>query len=190
MLTLEQNSNVVNYPYPIAFLGKAGSGKTTASIVLQRLEPVYTPVSFARALKVASATIWPEPGREELQWLGNAARQFDPDVWINNASVDIETAFKSHRVPVIDDCRFPNEVDCILDYGFFTVRLECREEIRVDRLMRNGRFQSQEQLSHITETALDDYVADFTIDTTPFDGSMEDINDAIKNVLERLKRRT
>lgn len=188
--TSAQSLSVEDYPFPIAFIGKAGSGKSTASARLQLMEPSYRVVSFARVLKDVSKIMWENPGRSELQWLGNAAREFDSDIWIRNAKLDIEACYRSGHVPVIDDCRFPNEVQTLRDRDFRIVRLHCREEVRVDRLQRNGRFQSYEQLEHITETALDDYEPDWTIDTTPFDAQMEDIDEALARVMTQLRRRT
>jgi hypothetical protein len=175
----------------IVFLGKAGSGKTTAAERLCYLNPEYRMVHFASRLKQAASLIWGEDvahnNRGLLQWLGNTMREYDEDVWINAALQDIDSHFKGGRACVIDDCRFPNEYNKLQELGAYFIRTVCTEEVRVDRLQRKGKFQNIEQLSDITETALDDYGADYTIDTTPFDGFLDDITEAVADTFNRIR---
>lgn len=180
----------VEFPFHIAFTGKAGTGKSTAAALVQRTWPdLYRGLSFATPLKEAAAILWPEPGRKELQWFGNTLRGFDPDVFLNAALAQVDRLELSGKNFVNDDTRFPNEVTVLRERGAKFIHLVCREETRVDRLQRNGKFQTYEQLFDETETALDEgYAPDWTIDTSGFDQIGENLTEAVFQAVNRLRR--
>lgn len=148
----------------IAFIGKMGSGKTTAAQYLVRRYG-YEAVHMAAPLKRIAAELWPENGddRDRLQRLGIAVRRIDRDTWVDLAARTID---QLEGPVVVDDCRFPNEYEALAERGFRFVEIICEETARVDRLMRIGRLQDHSQLRHESETALDDralYPVDATI---------------------------
>lgn len=181
-------SDVIAYP-PLAFIGRAGSGKTTAANLVAR-EYGYHVHHFASTLKEAAAIIWSDEevhhNREKLQFLGNAVREKYPTAWIDAAIAAIDKDRDTHPV-CIDDCRFPNEVDPLRQRDFTFVRLLAVEDTRVDRLMRIGKFGTREQLSDVTETSLDDFEADFNIRN---EGHPNELAREINQVLSKLRRRT
>lgn len=179
--------NIRGFPN-IVFVGKMGSGKTTATNTLiamgEEVAPVpYRKLTIAAPLKRICAEIWgPEEGakREKLQSLGVAVRDIDVDAWANVAAREaqkINGGSFAERMSapsspaaafVCDDCRFPNEVDILRGEGAVFVKIECDRNVRVARLKANGRLQDESQLEHISETALDNvgFKPDYVIDNT------------------------
>jgi dephospho-CoA kinase len=153
----------------LALLGKAGAGKDKAAALLRQLYPgenggpIYQRVAFADALKNVAVLIWGESARtnrEYLQQLGVAVREIDADAWVN-------AAINSIRPPtVVTDVRFPNEVQALVALGFVTVRIEADRGTRLNRLRDNGKLQDESQLDHISETALDTWATDYTVENT------------------------
>lgn len=116
----------------IAFLARAGSGKTTASNYLVEKHGAII-VSFAAPLKKLAGALFdlsedqlygelkekPDPRqlnnsspRQLMQALGNEARKcLGESVWINAALNTINQ--HKGRLIVIDDCRYPNEAEAI-----------------------------------------------------------------------------
>lgn len=181
----------------IAFVGKAGAGKTTASDLLTELG--YHKASFAAALKDVAAMMWGDDARTDrskLQPLGTeVARLIDPDVWVNLLLKRIRPYSAPHGsfnpapaqpVYVVDDCRFENEWFALKAERFVMVRLLAEVPSRTDRLKANGKWQGEEQLSHVSETAIDHLEADHTIVN---DGSTADLYDDIVDVILRERRR-
>ena len=130
-------------PTVVAFLARAGTGKTTAANYLVA-EYGAVKVSFAGPLKelarrlmdysdaqlfgdqkekVGRGGITP---RHFLQTLGNESRKLIGDtVWIDAAY----KAVSAHpgKLVVIDDCRYPNEVDAVHSRGGTVVKLEASD---------------------------------------------------------------
>lgn len=153
--------NAIMLPH-IAVLGKMGSGKTTAADALVRAYN-YNRASFAELLKEVARLIWGADAvkdREKLQKLGVAVRDIEENSWVGA----LERRIENWRGPVvIDDCRFPNEYWALRHRGFTFLRVHADEAKREDRLMRNGKLQSREQFTHISETALDNIDADLDL---------------------------
>lgn len=159
----------------IAFTGKAGSGKSTAANALVDGRG-YTRVSFAQPLKDIAAQLWGEGARTDrglLQAFGQKLREIDPDVWANAARRVIE---EQEGPVVVDDLRFPNEYHMLKELGFVVVRVTADKFDRIERLKLNGKLQDEAQLEDTSETALDDYGADYTLfNDDTYDAFGEDI---------------
>jgi len=153
----------------IAFLGKAGAGKSTAAdILVNRYSGRYTRLSIAEPLKYVASHIWgPDATKDrgKLQDLGEAVRLIDEDGWINKTLERLEFAAEGQCF-VVDDCRFPNEHDALVEAGFVTVRILAGYGTRVSRLRANGKLQDESQLQHKSETALDHVEVKYVIDNT------------------------
>jgi hypothetical protein len=147
----------------IAFIGKTGAGKTTAAqIMVERFG--YERLSFAAPLKVMLGTT---TDRKRLQEFGTeVVRAYEPDAWVNLFLAEVErreaggTSELGHPRFVVDDCRFPNEAQALAARGFHIIRIAAPLQIRIDRQKRAGRLQDESQLTHISETVLDEYPAD------------------------------
>lgn len=149
----------------MAFIGKAGAGKTTAARFLVEHQG-YRPLSFAGPLKQISRGIWgdgAEKDRGKLQKLGKAVRAIDQDAWVNLALKYMhdreqnQTNYVGKVVTpwVIDDCRFENEVATLRGQGFVLVRLIVPRDVQIQRLTASGKLQHESQLDDESETALD-----------------------------------
>lgn len=153
----------------ICFIGKAGSGKSTASEFIQGAG--YTRASFATPLREVVVSLWGEEARNDrtkLIEVGMAMRAIDPDVWCNAliktlGPQRIDYARRMRRHCVIDDCRFHNEYWALKAEGFVFVRVTADEDVRVRRLQANGKAITIEQMQSPSECELDDISADWTI---------------------------
>lgn len=167
----------------VAISGKMHSGKSYVADHLVKNHG-YTRVSFAAALKndivdmgfnVANVYNKPPWMRELMQKYGQARRAEDPDHWVKVLH-DLLLDFRAEEGPyeadeikvVIDDMRFPNEADMLLnfedDYG---------EDVELVRLERAG--YSRDGIAgagETSETALDDY-PEFTTTYTVESGDLE-----------------
>jgi dephospho-CoA kinase len=173
----------------VAFMGRMGSGKTTAAEILERGYG-YTRVSFAKALKDIAVQLW-GPGavkdRGLMQQFGMKMREVDPSVWVTVARDRIDGLIIGGLGPVVnDDLRFPNEFHALRKLGFVIVKVCAHEGQRINRLTANGKLQDREQMNDVSETALDGAVADYTLINTT---DLQDLQDALVDIVEREARR-
>lgn len=171
----------------LALIGRAGSGKTTAANYLVKHRG-YDIHHFASPLKRAAEELWENPGREELQRLGIACREIDENVFVDNLLTYLDE-FPTGRPVVVDDCRFPNEVEALEERGFMFIRIWADEDTRVHRLQAKGKFQTREQLEHESETALDDMWNFDEAVPNPAHGTRIDFYKSIDRALDRLRAR-
>lgn len=152
----------------IGISGKIGSGKSTlANLLLLSSRMPWEEKSFALKLKQITAlvagvpleTTFTQEGKnifvptfnmtvgEMLQRIGtNAMRDgLDENVWIKALFAD----YKNESNWVVSDVRFPNEADYIKSMGGILVRLEGDPA--------DVRKNSNRDMTHPSETALDDY---------------------------------
>lgn len=184
-------SATVGFP-DIALAGKAGAGKSTAADLLVELG--YEKRSFATGVRDAAAAIWGDEARndrDKLQKLGtDVARMIDLDCWCNLLvhRLQNERGFGFDEKPpvVVDDLRFPNEYWALKSEGFVIVRVGAERNRRVDRLKANGKWQDEEQLEHVSETALDDLAADYFVAN---DGTKDELYDELVNIVIKERRR-
>jgi hypothetical protein len=151
------------------FSGKAGTGKTFSANLAYEwckelgLKPYK--VSFAYAVKNTAIFMgWDgqkdAKGRKLLQDIGKAGRSYDIDLWVKKAFFTIEAQVGyPYDVVFIDDWRFKNEIKYILD----NEKLYKPISIRVNALDREI-LTGTTEYSDISETELDDYTFDWTID--------------------------
>lgn len=112
----------------VAFAGLARAGKTTLANELaascQRHDVTCQVMSFAQPLKEAAAACGitkdkhPELYRKALQYLGtDLVRAEHPDWWVDRMGDRlIEAELRGVRVAIIDDLRFPNELQMVADW--------------------------------------------------------------------------
>lgn len=155
----------------ILISGKAEAGKTTAANIIKYylcgIGKRAAIVPYGQYVKDTAKMIFgwdgqkDENGRQLLQWWGtDVVRKKNENFWVNTvmrlaAVLDGEIDYL-----IIDDCRFPNEIDLWKDeYGYLTLRIE-----------RPGHENAlnDEQRKHPSETALDNYEFDVTISATDF----------------------
>lgn len=181
----------------VGLAGKIGSGKTclASEFKLARGDGVVE-VNFGDALKREVAEtykvpLWrfydqdeknkpissenPMTLGEALQKVGTERREQDPDYWVKKVALHVGE-LKDFDIVIIGDVRLQNEANWIKEAGGVIVRL-------------NGdpgkvRANSTRNLTHISETDLDDYKRfDFVFDTETM--SAEAICKIVLDALEK-----
>lgn len=164
-------------PLRIAFTGKAGAGKTTASsYLINKIEGRR--VSFAEPLYRILANIQSTFGfpiskqREPLQWVGEWARKHSiinnyDDPILKIAKAEIECDDSINQCVVIDDLRMKVEYDLLKRLDFFIFRISGRQH--------SSENMSGGSMAHKTEVDLDDV----TIDTIDNNGTVEEFHKAL-----------
>ncbi|MNW51848.1 hypothetical protein D3C74_293440 [compost metagenome] len=159
----------------IGLIGKLRAGKDEAARYLAA-KYGYTRFAFGNELKRYAHELFGEPApgtkpRELYQWLGQAMRERDPDVWVRKC-LEFIAAFKREidngaQTPwpnvVITDVRQPNEYHALKAAGYTLIRVEAPEALRIHRAIESGDTFNLRDLTHDTETALDGFAADFTV---------------------------
>lgn len=102
----------------IGIAGRMGAGKTTLAQALCALHG-QKKISFATPLKeIAKLMGWDGvkdgPGRRLLQKLGAVGREYRSNLWIDMLDESLDHFTDD---VVIDDVRFENEVDYVLNHG-------------------------------------------------------------------------
>lgn len=124
----------MSYPKIIGFAGAAGVGKTTTANALVGLFDAFYGLShhimsFASPVKTIAMMLgWDGKkdarGRKLLQSLGtDTARAYDPDVWVKRWERDAKEMADIVDIILVDDVRFPNEVQAIQRLGGTVIRL-------------------------------------------------------------------
>lgn len=177
----------------LGLMGKAGSGKSTIAALLNEFVD-YEPMSLAGPLKDIAAQLWGDEARTDrgkLQKLGVAVRDIEEDTWVDLLVRKASKYNKEYGTPiVVDDVRFPNEYWKLKEAGFYIVEVRADRHTRIQRLQANGKWQSEEQLEHISETALDDgqkFPSDFVIGNFDTKGFLAE---AVVGLLNRIRTKT
>ena len=170
----------------ILISGKAEAGKTTAANIIKcylcGIGKHAAIVPYGQYVKDTAKMIFgwdgqkDENGRQLLQWWGtDVVRKKNENFWVNTvmrlaAVLDGEIDYL-----IIDDCRFPNEVELWKhEYAYLTLRIE-----------RPGHENAlnDKQRKHPSETALDDYEFDITISATDFKELKEAIYEQVLPII-------
>jgi len=160
----------------IAFIGKAGVGKTTLAVRLKR-EFGFERLSFAAPIKKMAQQVYfwkplnKKECREFLQAFGDGARQHDSTVWIRHLEMRLRQLEAEYTEDlVVDDCRYLNEAQFLRNNGFIIVRL-----------LGKGYDYKGEVGEHVSETQLDEWTADYQVDC-----SGDDLESAWTQLVELL----
>ncbi|KAA8750161.1 adenylate kinase [Paenibacillus sp. UASWS1643] len=153
----------------IGLIGKLRSGKSAAGDYLAS-KYGYTAFAFGDELKRDFHRRYREIPREPkprvgYQMHGQLMREYyGEDVWINECLEGIELARHNADIrAVITDTRQLNEAERLKSEGYVLIRVEAPEALRIQRAITSGDRFNLRDLTHGTETALDDYAADFTV---------------------------
>lgn len=173
----------------ILISGKAQHGKdTTAKIIKEELIKDNHKVlitHYGDLLKYICTNYFEwdgqkdEAGRQLLQYVGtDIIRKQNPTMWVDFVGTMLQYFHENWDYVIIPDCRFPNEIDRIKDFGLDSIHLRV---VRPD-------FESPltlDQQKHVSETALDGVEPDYYVYNS---GSTEDLKINIKNFIsEELK---
>lgn len=98
-----------------------------------------------------------ERGRALLQYVGtDVIRSQKPDFWTDFIKSVLKLFPAEWDYVLIPDCRFPNEIECFKNDNMDACL------IRIDRSNFDSGLTEQ-QLNHLSETAMDHYVADYYV---------------------------
>lgn len=188
----------------IGLIGKMRSGKDTVAAYLAE-KYGYTRFAFGDELKRYAHELFGEPAdgskpRELYQWFGQTMRERDPDIWVRKCLESISRNrrdrawVKEHDryrrdiivdAPVaITDVRQPNEYAALQSVGYVLIRVDAPESLRIQRAIESGDTFNLRDLTHDTETALDGYVADFTVVN---DAGLPELYEQIDEIIKSLR---
>jgi hypothetical protein len=119
-----------------------------------------------------------EQGRTVLQKFGTEkVRNTVPDFWVRNVAQFIDVFQNDYDYFIIADCRFLNEVE-YMKKSFPC----CVTTIRIERLnFDNG--LTEEQKNHPSETALDDFVFDYVIES---ESGLDKLEVEVNKIIDKL----
>lgn len=177
----------------IGLIGKLRAGKDEVAKYLAE-NYGYVRFAFGDALKDDFHTRYPEVPREPkpragYQFHGQFMRERDPNLWVRKCFEEIEDTrvhFEYYTEPfraVITDCRQPNEHEALKSAGYTLIRVDAPDTVRIQRAIESGDTFNYADLMHGTETALDDYEADFTVDNS---GTLAELYAQIDTIMAAL----
>jgi len=135
------------------FLGKPGAGKTTAAGIL--VDGIgFIKLSLGRKLHEIADDLGLHRNRGFLQDLGQLARKYNPDAWINVVAREMREYEPGYHF-VVDDVRQPNEFEFFVSQRFIPVRIVTDKEKRIKRLRRRDGEVDMARLEHPVESMLD-----------------------------------
>lgn len=159
---------MTEFPH-IALTGKFRSGKdTVADYLIEKYG--YAKFAFGDELKRYVHELFDvNPStkpRELYQWFGQTMRKHDPDIWVRKCFEKIDKKKKTANVSVrvvISDLRQPNEYERCRAEGYVIIRVNCPEDIRIERARAAGDDFTEDDLNHETEQYVDLYAVDYDI---------------------------
>ncbi|WP_449600324.1 adenylate kinase [Paenibacillus sp. Marseille-Q9583] len=154
----------------VGLIGKLRSGKSAAGDYLAS-KYGYTQFAFGDELKRDFHRRYPEIKRDPkpragYQFHGQFMREHvDADIWIRKCLAEVQRAYYANLDfrAVISDCRQPNEFSALQSAGYVLIRVEAPDGLRIERAINSGDTFAYADLMHGTETALDNFVTDFTV---------------------------
>lgn len=192
----------------IALTGKMRVGKDTVYKLLAQelttyaeqnnLKPEVHQIAFGDALKEYSEALFPdrfEDGkkpRELFQWFGQTMRQADPDIWVKKAGQKVSQLRPfgdggSLYAPIITDLRQPNEYKYCKENDFYIIKITAPDEIRLSRMQSTGDNFTKQSLTHETESHIDTYKVDFTINNyrNDLNNLKEKVSLLVRDIMEQ-----
>tara|TARA_B110000971_G_scaffold22711_1_gene20521 strand:+ start:748 stop:1269 length:522 start_codon:yes stop_codon:yes gene_type:complete len=136
----------------IAICGKMCSGKSTLANYIMSSYPGYQKYSFAQKVKELCVELFDMEGKDRLLLINfaNKMRDIDEKVWVNHVLKQTESKEKC----IIDDVRYQNEVDALIEDGWSFIQLNVPNELQKKRIMELYPDNYQEHIqsmNHISE---------------------------------------
>ena len=132
----------------IAITGKMCSGKSTLAKYICSLDDRYEIHSFGQKVKdVASDLFQMDPlhkDRTLLTSIGTKMREIDPDVWTKY----IINKTKNLQFGIVDDLRYQNEYDYLVDNNFKIIQMNVSPELQEQRLKKVYPLNYQDHLNN------------------------------------------
>jgi len=136
----------------IAICGKMCSGKSTLANYIMSSYPGYQKYSFAQKVKELCVELFDMEGKDRVLLINfaNKMRDIDGKVWVNHVLKQTESKEKC----IIDDVRYQNEVDALIEDGWSFIQLNVPNELQKKRIMELYPDNYQEHIqsmNHISE---------------------------------------
>jgi dephospho-CoA kinase len=147
----------------VGLIGKMCSGKTYVSCVLSR-RCALKKFAFADKVKEIAVDLFgmEKKDRKLLQQIGQSMRDIDENVWINYL---IKSTKNKDRI-IIDDIRYPNELETLKKNGFTIIKLVIDDKTQEERIMSTYPEMYEQHLNnrnHKSEIYIDSMKADYEI---------------------------
>lgn len=146
----------------IGVIGKMCSGKTTLCRYMEKyLQEKYNiqiqSLTFAGKVYELAYDLFDmkKKDRKLLQSIGTYMRMIDEDVWVKY----VMKQSRSKDV-FVEDCRYRNEFDALVENGFLMIKLQIDDEFQLERLMKTypDTYQMHvENLRHASELDIDGF---------------------------------
>jgi dephospho-CoA kinase len=178
----------------IALTGKMRSGKDLCGNHLY-IRHSFNRVAFGDALKKNAHATFPwvsefSKPRALYQQYGQLMRQIDPDVWIKHAeraikgAIDFNVNTGAEKVGVvITDLRQPNEYEWARANGFTIIRVTAPDEDRIARAKIAGDDFNEADLEHETESHIDRFSVDYTLENN---GTVDELKAQVDAILAQI----
>lgn len=166
-------------PIHIAICGKICSGKSTLAKYLEDKHN-FKILSFANSVKKFAREIFnmKHKDRKLLQEFSEKLKEIDNDIWIKH--FDKQLLMNQHHNIVVDDLRFPNEYNFLINKSFTIIRLDINNELQIQRIKetyKENYNEHLERLNHISESFIYDFDCHIIIDIS----KITNIDEFIKN---------
>ena len=161
------------------------SGKSSLANLLCESEPRFIKLSFAGKIKILARELFgmETKDRHLLQQIGTKMREIRSSVWIDYLLAEAE----DKSFVVVDDVRYPDELQALRSAGFTIVYLEVDPEVQRQRLQQTYGTEYTAHLqgiNHVSERA-DHYVSQSDIVAHP--QSLEELQALAKSLLHTHK---
>lgn len=174
----------------VTISGKAGSGKDTAGLIMQKIMQQEYHISgvithYGDPVKMVAEKYFgwdgekDEKGRTLLQYIGNdKVRCYNPDLWVDFIMGLAVAFYDEWDCMIIPDTRYRNEIE-IPDGIFptYTVRVKT-DTPRI--------AMTEEQKQNPSETSLDDFPFQYEIDNN---GTLEALEAQVREVVSSIYRK-
>jgi len=136
----------------VAICGKMCSGKSTLANHIMRTFSGYQKYSFGQRVKELCSDLFGMRSKDRplLIQFANSMRDIDENVWINQVLQET----RGKKDCIIDDVRYQNEVDALIQDGWKLIQLHVPYDIQKKRIMRIYPDNYQDHLdasNHISE---------------------------------------
>ena len=131
----------------ICLIGKMGAGKSTvAQIICENVHNMQT-LSLAEPVKAIATEHFgmAVKDRRLLQIIGGTGRALNPNTWIDILLRKVEDTMSY----VIDDARFPTEIEQLKKEGFVVVYVDASVECRLGRLKNRYGIHAQQHIDNM-----------------------------------------
>jgi dephospho-CoA kinase len=183
----------------IAICGRARSGKDTVANYLEETY-AFTKFAFADDMKQLLHKLFPHISdrpkpRRAYQVFGEGLRNLDlpgaDHVWIDACMRKVNAHIWWHSEVdnrganvVITDLRMQLELDYLRANGFTIIRVTAPDEDRLFRAKLAGDDFNEADLEHETESHVDGFAVDYTVDNN---GTVDDLKRKLDEIMEAIQ---